>query len=75
MCANDPQYAEGDRVLFTYNNYDLVTNELLGTVTEIAKVIRIWPTARYAKGHNITLKTGSGKTFVRDARSKSVRKD
>ena len=60
-------YAENDRVRFTYNAYNLVTNEFVGTVDVTATITRVWNSERY-----ITLLTDDGKTFVRCVNSPSI---
>lgn len=63
-------YSMGDRVVFTYRDFDLVTDEYKGTITVIAKVTRIWPNQK-----TITIRTADGKTFMRNVNSPDVRKD
>lgn len=58
-----------EKVQFTYNAYDLVTNEFVGTVDVTATVTRVWNSGRY-----VTLRTDRGKTFVRCVNSPSISK-
>lgn len=62
-------YNLDDRVRITYRNFDLVTDKFLGHVTELATVTRIWPNQK-----SITVRTESGKTFVRNVASNEVTK-
>lgn len=63
------RYEYADRVILEYRNFDLETDEYLGMVREFGTVTRVW-----TRGNNVTVVTDSGKTFVRDAGSKSLAK-
>jgi hypothetical protein len=60
-------YVLNDRVQITYRNFDLVTDEYLGHVTEQGTVTRIWNNQK-----SITIRTVTGKTFVRKTSSPEV---
>lgn len=62
-------YELDDKVKITYRNFDMVTDKFLGHVTEFATVTRVWPNQK-----TITVRTDSGKTFVRNVASNEVTK-
>lgn len=64
------KYEYADRVILEYRNFDLKTNEFLGKVRESGIVFRVWH-----NGYNISIRTDSGKVFVRHIDSKEVTKD
>jgi hypothetical protein len=63
-------YEIGDRVVLTYNDFDLVTDEFKGKKTAIGIVTRIWPNQK-----TITIRINGKSTFVRSMDSPNVRKD
>ena len=65
--ADYPVYALNDRVVLTYQKFDLVTHEFLGHTDEFGTVFRVW-----TNGYNISIRTDSGKVFVRHVSSKGV---
>jgi len=56
-----------ETVRFTYNAYNLLTNEFIGTVDVTATITRVWNSGKY-----VTLRTDTGKTFVRCIDSPSI---
>lgn len=62
-------YELDDKVQITYRNFDIVTDKFLGHVTEFGTVIRVWPNQK-----TITIRTDSGKTFVRNVVSNEITK-
>ena len=62
-------YADDDPVRFTYNAYNLTTDEFIGTVDATATITRIWNGGRY-----LSLLTDDGKHFVRRFDSPSIEK-
>lgn len=62
-------YEVNDRIQITYRNFDLVTDKFLGHVTELATVTRIWPNQK-----TISIRTDSGKPFVRNIASSEIQK-
>lgn len=62
-------YSLNDRVQITYRNFDLATDEMLGYVTEMGTITRVWTDQK-----TITIRTDSGKTYVRQIESENVKK-
>lgn len=62
-------YSLNDRVQITYRNFDLATDEMLGYVTEMGTITRVWTNQK-----TITIRTDSGKTYVRQIESENVKK-
>lgn len=62
-------YELDDKVKITYRNFDMITDKFLGHVTEFGTVTRVWPNQK-----TITVRTDSGKTFVRNVASNEVTK-
>lgn len=62
-------YSADEEVRFTYNAYDLITNEFVGTVDVTATITRVWRSGRY-----VSLRTSDGKCFVRCVDSPSISK-
>ena len=62
-------YVVGDPIRFTYNAYNLLTDEFIGTVDVTATITRIWNGGRY-----LSLRTDDGKLFVRRFDSPSIEK-
>ena len=60
--ADYPVYALNDRVVLTYQKF-----EFLGHTDEFGTVFRVW-----TNGYNISIRTDSGKVFVRHVSSKGV---
>ena len=58
-----------ETVRFTYNAYNLLTDEFIGTVDVTATITRIWNGGRY-----LSLLTDDGKHFVRHFDSPSIEK-
>jgi hypothetical protein len=63
-------YNVGDRVVLTYNDFDLVTDEFKGKKTAIGKVTRVWSNQK-----TITIRVNGKSIFVRSVDSPNVRKD
>jgi hypothetical protein len=60
-------YELDSRVYITYRNFDLRTDEFLGWVSELGTVTRVW-----ANGKTISIRTDSGKLFVRNVDSENI---
>ena len=62
-------YNINDRIILEYRNFDLKTDEYLGRIREFGTVFRVW-----RNGYNISIRTDSGKVFVRHVDSKEIHK-
>jgi hypothetical protein len=63
----DRTFTEGDVVTIVYRIYDLTTNVLIGKTLEYGTVTRVW-----ADGKTISIRTESGKLFMRNVASYEV---